>query len=111
MAGPQAAAPRRQLRGTRHRRPPDRHDTKETEGPMAVAAKKTRGKAAALDVPQNDDEANVLLAEYGALFNDVARIEADMNDALVKAKTAAEEESRPLLDRMGAIYLALNAFA
>lgn len=77
---------------------------------MAVANKK-KTRAAALDVPQNDDEANALLAEYGELFNSATRIEAEMNDALANVKAVAEEKAKPVSERMLIIGDALNAFA
>jgi phage host-nuclease inhibitor protein Gam len=77
---------------------------------MAVASKK-KTTAAALHVPQTDDEANALLAQYGELFNQAARIEADMNDALAKVKAGAETIAKPVAEQMQAIETALNAFA
>lgn len=78
---------------------------------MVVSSAKKKTKAAALDVPQSIDEANALLAEYGELFNEAAHIEADMNAALAKAKSDAEEQAKPVAERMLQVFDALNAYA
>jgi phage host-nuclease inhibitor protein Gam len=75
------------------------------------AKTKVRNKAAALDLPQTDDEADTLLAEYGRHFNLVAGIETRMNDTLASIKERFENDAAPHQARMKEIFDALNAFA
>jgi phage host-nuclease inhibitor protein Gam len=77
---------------------------------MAVM-RKTKARAAALDVPQNDADANALLAQYGEAFNVVARLRSDMNDRLAAVKAKFETEAAPWQAQMQDIFSALNAYA
>jgi phage host-nuclease inhibitor protein Gam len=76
---------------------------------MGKSAAKTR--TSALEVPQTDEAANALLAEYGEGYNAVARIDAGMNDALARVKASFEEQSKPLQERLKAIEAQLSGWA
>lgn len=62
-----------------------------------MATRKTRIKsaAAAIDVPQNRDMAAAMIARIGTATRELARINADMNDALAEIKEAYERDAEP----------------
>lgn len=63
-----------------------------------MAPKKTRikTKAAAVNVPQSREMAAQAIAEIGVANRELARITADMNDALAKVKERYEQQAEPL---------------
>jgi phage host-nuclease inhibitor protein Gam len=71
---------------------------------------KTRNKAPAIAVPQSDGAANALLQEYGETSGVVARMEADLNDALAKVKAHYETLAQPHEERLKVIFESLSAF-
>jgi len=73
-----------------------------------MAVRKT--KQAALEVPQSDEEADALLAEYGATFNTLARQQVRLDELLAKLKARAETKAKPLQESLSSIMVALNAY-
>lgn len=59
-------------------------------------AKKTKTLGVNLPVPQNRDDAAEALRMIGEDNRNIARIEADMNDAIAKIKDEAEKQAAPL---------------
>ena len=76
-------------------------------------AKKTRIKAAAVavDVPQNRESATAAIAAVGTASRDLARIAADMNDALAEIKEAYEREAEPFRRKIEALTEGLRVYA
>jgi phage host-nuclease inhibitor protein Gam len=71
-----------------------------------------KAKAAAADVriPQNRDEAAAMIREYDASAREVARIEAVMNAALLKAKADAETEAKPHAVKAAELFKGLQLY-
>lgn len=67
-------------------------------------------KMKTLDIPQSDEEANALIAEYGEHFNVITNLETGMNDALAKVKATFEEQAAPHQDRLKTLYMQLTAY-
>ncbi len=57
------------------------------------------------------DEAGVVLAELAAIQRDVAAVEAEMNEAIDKAKAEAQAKCAPRLARIAEREARLSAFA
>jgi phage host-nuclease inhibitor protein Gam len=72
------------------------------------SAAKTKMKS--IDVPQSDDEANALLAEYGETYNKLVALEGGMNDALAKVKETFEGLAAPHQDRLKTIFIQLTSW-
>jgi phage host-nuclease inhibitor protein Gam len=64
----------------------------------------------AIDVPQSDDAANALLAEYGECVTALANIETGLNDAAAKVKATYEAMAMPHEERMMIIFLQLTSW-
>ncbi len=71
----------------------------------------TKKKAPAIAVPQTDAEANRLLKEYGDTFNLVARVQAEIDQAVADLKAAFEAKAKPHQDRMNVIFEQLQAWS
>jgi phage host-nuclease inhibitor protein Gam len=69
------------------------------------------GKQKSVVAPQTADEANESLSSYGALMNDLARIEADMKDELAKTKARFEDRAEPLQLEASVLLAGLAAWA
>lgn len=76
-------------------------------------AKKTRIKtsAAAISVPQTRDQAAQAIAQIGTINRDLARITADMNDALAKIKEQYEQQAEPLRLQIDALNQGVQTWA
>ncbi len=73
--------------------------------------KPTRIKAAAIEAPTNQTEAEQLLAEIGTLQRKVTVIETRMNERLADIKDRFEKEASPLNDVITTKFQALHAWA
>ncbi len=62
-------------------------------------AKKSTTRGANAPVPQSKDEAARFIREIGDNNREIARIEADMNDAIAELKEEAGERASPLTER------------
>lgn len=80
---------------------------------MPPKSPKTRIKtpAAAVAVPQTRDQAAQAIAEIGALNRDLARITADMNDALAGIKDRYEQDAEPKRLRIAALTEGVQTWA
>ncbi|MGH6887962.1 MAG: host-nuclease inhibitor Gam family protein [Rhizomicrobium sp.] len=67
-------------------------------------------KTAAIDVPQSDEAANALLAQYGETYNAIAKLQADLDDALAKVKGLFETQSAPLQEKLKIAFLQLTSW-
>lgn len=76
---------------------------------MTKARTKTRG--ANLPVPQTREEAADAVLRIGELGRDLARREADMNDALARIKQQCEEAAQPARDERDALTEGLKTWA
>lgn len=76
---------------------------------MAKAKTKTRG--ANLPVPQNRDEAASAVARIGEIGRELARREADMNDALARIKEQCEAAAEPLRQECDGLTEGLKTWA
>lgn len=78
-----------------------------------MATKKTRikTKAAAVNVPQSREMAAQAIAEIGVANRELARITADMNDALAKVKERYEQQAEPLRLQSEALTLGVQTWA
>lgn len=78
-----------------------------------MATKNTRIKspAAVVDVPQNRDMAAQAIATIGCHSRDLARIHADMNDALAKVKEQYEILAEPHRQQIEALTNGLQIYA
>ena len=75
-----------------------------------MAVRKPKAALPEVPVPQSDDEASALLAEFGATFNTLARSGVALNDELALVKLKYETEAKPLQAKLSAIEKALAAF-
>ncbi len=78
---------------------------------MAAKPKKSNARAANLPVPQSREAAAAALHEIGMQQRQLARIEADMNDAIAQATKVAEAESRGLRECIEALTEGLRVWA
>lgn len=78
---------------------------------MTQAKKSTRIKAPAVAAPRTREQAEALLEQIGIAQRKVARIEADMNDALTTIKTASEQAAAPHNAEIEGNCKALHAWA
>ena len=69
---------------------------------MPPKPKRVKTAAAAVAVPQSREQAAAQIAAIGADNRDLARLEADMNDALAKVKEEFEQRAEPLRQRIQA---------
>lgn len=76
---------------------------------MAKAKTKTRG--ANLPVPQNRDEAAQAIARIGEIGRELARREANMNDALARIKEQCEAAAEPLRQECDGLTEGLKTWA
>lgn len=78
-----------------------------------MATKKTRIKSAAavVDVPQNRDMAAASIAAIGCHSRDLARINADMNDAMAGIKEKYERLAEPFRLQIDALTNGLQMYA
>jgi phage host-nuclease inhibitor protein Gam len=76
---------------------------------MKSAAKKKTAMAA-IQVPQTDEEANALVAEYGEHFNAIANLQVGLDDALAKVKATFEEQSAPHQERLKTLFMQLTSW-
>lgn len=78
-----------------------------------MATKKTRIKssAAVVDVPQNRDMAAQAIAAIGCHSRDLARINADMNDAMAKVKEQYESLAEPFRQQIESLTNGLQMYA
>ncbi len=67
---------------------------------MPPKTKRVKTAAAAVAVPQSRDQAAEMVAEIGKSNRELARLEADMNDALAQVKKAFEEKAEPIRKRI-----------
>lgn len=74
-------------------------------------AKKSKTLGVNLPVPQNRDEAAEALRLIGESNRNIARIEADMNDAMARLKEDAEKRAAPLRDVVTARTEGLKVWA
>lgn len=72
---------------------------------------KAKAKMPALDVPQDDSEADALLKTYGQDFNALSRLGATMNDQLADLKAQFEADAAPIKERMIVMEAQLTAYA
>ncbi len=70
---------------------------------------KTRG--ANVPVPQSREEAASFIHDIGVRQREIARIEADMNDAIAKAKKDAEATANPLAEQVERLTEGLRIWA
>ncbi len=71
---------------------------------------KAKTKAPALAVPQTDEEADALLAEYGATERRLGEIALRMNDRLASLKAQYEADAKPLQTLLDSIFERLQAW-
>lgn len=78
-----------------------------------MATRKTRIKtpASLVDVPQNRDMAAAMVARIGTAHRELARIEADMNDALAEIKEAYERDAEPYRLAIAGLTQGLQTYA
>lgn len=74
-------------------------------------ARKSKTTGVNLPVPQTRDDAAAMLRMIGEDNRQVARIEADMNDAITKLKESAEKEAQPLREQVSARTEGLKVWA
>ena len=74
-------------------------------------ARKTRTLGVNLPVPQSREDAEKAIGEIGGITRDMARLEADMNDAIAAAKAKAEEAAAPLRGRVAVLTEGLKVWA
>lgn len=74
-------------------------------------ARKAKTLGVNLPVPQSRDEAAAAVKQIGLASREVARIEADMNDAIAGLKEQAEKTARPLKERVVALTEGLKVWA
>lgn len=72
---------------------------------------KAKTRAANLPVPQSREEAAKYVHDIGAAQRRIARIEADMNDAIASAKKQAEYLAAPLRDQVETLTNGLRIWA
>lgn len=70
-----------------------------------------KAKKPALEVPQSDEEADALLKAYGEEVNKLARIEANMSDAVAIVTAEYEAEAAPIKAAAALKVEQLTAFA
>ena len=78
-----------------------------------MAPKKTRIKSAAavVDVPQNRESAAAAIAAIGTHSRDLARINADMNDAMAQVKEEYERLAEPFRQKIESLTNGLQMYA
>ena len=76
-----------------------------------MAAAKQKAKAPTIVVPQSDEMANALLAQYGDAFNALAHLQADTNEALARIKALHEADAKPLQELLSTIFEQLSAWS
>lgn len=69
---------------------------------MPPKQKRVKTAAAAVSVPQTREQAAAQIAIIGTDNRELARLEADMNDALAKVKETFEKKAEPLRQRIQA---------
>lgn len=74
-------------------------------------SKVTRIKSESFAVPQTRDEADRFLMKMGELQQEIARIEADMNDALAPIKAQFEGKATPINAEIEALFQGVHAWA
>lgn len=74
-------------------------------------AKKTKTLGVNLPVPQSREAAAQALHEIGLAHREVARLEADLNDAISTLKADAEQAAQPLRDKAQALTDGLKTWA
>lgn len=74
-------------------------------------ARKAKTLGVNLPVPQSRDEAANAVREIGVANREVARLEADMNDAISALKAKAEEAAAPLRGRVAVLTEGLKVWA
>lgn len=74
-------------------------------------ARKAKTLGVNLPVPQSRDEAATAVREIGVANREVARLEADMNDAISALRAKAEEAAAPLRSRVAVLTEGLKVWA
>lgn len=74
-------------------------------------APKPRIKSDAVPTPGNQEEAEDMIAQIGALQRQVIAIETAMNDELAAIKRGFEEEAQPLNAKIETLFLGVKAWA
>lgn len=77
---------------------------------MKSAAKKKTAMAA-IHVPQTDDEANALIAQYGEHFNALADLQVGLDDALAKVKAVFEQQAVEHQESLKTLFMQLTSWA
>jgi phage host-nuclease inhibitor protein Gam len=77
---------------------------------MGKQTKKQKVPALNLPVPQSREEAAKSLARLGVLSRECARLEADMNDTIAKAKESAESSAAPKRQESNALLRGLQTW-
>lgn len=72
---------------------------------------KAKTRAANVPVPQTREEAASFIHDIGVRQREIARIEADMNDAIAKAKQDAEATATPLSEEVDRLTKGLHIWA
>jgi len=72
---------------------------------------KTKTQGGNIEVPQSKEEASMAVHDIGVAQRRIARVEADMNDRIAKAKQEAEERSNPLKDKIRELTEGLRIWA
>jgi phage host-nuclease inhibitor protein Gam len=72
---------------------------------------RTKTRGANLPVPQNKDDAARAVQEIGTTDRQIARMEADLNDAIAEMKRQAEALAQPLRERRDAVTEGLKVWA
>lgn len=67
---------------------------------MPPKSKRVKTAAAAVSVPQSREQAAEQIAKIGQDSRTLARLEADMNDALAEVKRKFEDEAEPIRQRI-----------
>jgi len=80
-----------------------------SKSPSKAQKVKTRGANA--PTPQSREEAASFIHDIGVRQREIARIEADMNDAIAKAKKDAEAIAQPLRDQIERLTEGLRHWA
>lgn len=77
---------------------------------MSKTPKKSKTAAAGYAVPQSREEAAGFLRQIGEVNRAIARIEADMNDIIARAKSDAETAATPLRDQVRSLMDGLRTW-
>ncbi|WP_162917652.1 host-nuclease inhibitor Gam family protein [Dongia deserti] len=73
-------------------------------------AKAKKAKLPEIDSPVNDQECDAYILQLGVLHRQLTKLEADMNDALARAKAAYEERADPLRQLLADYHGAIEIY-